>query len=87
MEEGLVEAIQKYGNKNVVEENIGVVSTKNCRSCYLHDGILHDGIHAETKKIHLPKASDVLSFTPTYSKPMNILLEKKKKRRSFLYGV
>ena len=39
----------------------GVVSTKNCRSCCWHDSILHDGMHAETLKIHLPKASEVSS--------------------------
>ena len=49
MEEGLVEAIQNYGkNKIVVEKDIGVVSTKICRSC-----CLHDGMHAETLKIRL----------------------------------
>ena len=48
MEEGLVDAIQNYGNKI-------------CRSCCLHDGIPHDGMHAETLKIHLPKASEVSS--------------------------
>ena len=34
---------------------------KNCRSCCLHDGILNDGMYAETLKIHLPKASEVSS--------------------------
>ena len=39
----------------VVEEDICVVSTKICRSCCLHDGILNDGMYAETLKIHLRK--------------------------------
>ena len=34
VEEGIVEAVRKYGNINVVEEDIGVVSTKICRACY-----------------------------------------------------
>ena len=34
-----------------LESIIGVVSTKFCRSCCLHDGILHDGMHAETLRI------------------------------------
>ena len=46
--------LRKY--KIVVEEDIGVVSTKNCRSC-----CLHDGMHAETLKIHLPKVSEISS--------------------------
>ena len=37
----------------VVEEDICVVFTKICRSCCLHDGILNDGMYAETLKIHL----------------------------------
>ena len=45
----------------VVEEDICVVSTKICRSCCLHDGILNDGVYAETLKIHLSKASEVSS--------------------------
>ena len=43
---------------------------KNCRSCCLHDGILNDGMYAETLKIHLPKASEVSSSLALYSKPM-----------------
>ena len=31
-------------------------SQKNCRSCCLHDGILNDGMYAETQKMHLPKS-------------------------------
>ena len=47
-------------HKTVAEEDdIRVVSTKNCRSCCLHDGILHDGMHAETLKIHLQKVACV----------------------------
>ena len=34
VEEGIVDAVRKYGNINVVEEDIGVVSTKICRICY-----------------------------------------------------
>ena len=37
----------------VVEEDIRVVSTKICRSCCLHDGILNDGMHAETLNIRV----------------------------------
>ena len=33
--EGIVEAVRKYGNINVVEEDVGVVSTRICRACYL----------------------------------------------------
>ena len=31
-----------------------------------YGGILHDGIHAETLKIHLPKASEVSSSLCNY---------------------
>ena len=34
VEEGIIDAVRKYGNINVVEEDIGVVSTKICRTCY-----------------------------------------------------
>ena len=46
VEEGLVE--RKH--KNVVEEDIEVVSTKISRLCNMHDGILHNGMHGENKK-------------------------------------
>ena len=54
-----------------IVEDICVVFTKICRSCCLHDGILNDGMYAETLKIHLPKASGFI-FTYSYSKPMII---------------
>ena len=48
-EEGLVEAISELRKHQiVVEEDICVVSTKICRSRCLHDGILNDGMYAET---------------------------------------
>ena len=33
--EGIAEAVRKYGDINVREEDIGAVSTSICRSCYL----------------------------------------------------
>ena len=33
--EGIAEAVSKYGDINVREEDIGAVSTSICRSCYL----------------------------------------------------
>ena len=48
-------------HKIVVEEDICVVFTKICRSCCLHDGILNDGMYAETLITHLRKASEVSS--------------------------
>lgn len=33
--EGICEAVRKYGNIDVTEEDIGVISTSICRSCYL----------------------------------------------------
>ena len=33
--EGIVEAVRKYRDINVREEDIGAVSTSICRSCYL----------------------------------------------------
>ena len=48
-------------HKIVVEEDIGVVSTKICRSCSLSDGIMHDGIYTETLKIHLALSSPALT--------------------------
>ena len=50
-----------WKHKIVVKEDLGVVSTKKCRSCCLYNGILNDGMHTETLKIHLPKASEVSS--------------------------
>lgn len=32
--EGIVEAVRGYGNINVKEEDIGIASTKICRTCY-----------------------------------------------------
>ena len=33
--EGIAEAVRKYGDINVREEDIGAVSTSICRSCFL----------------------------------------------------
>lgn len=33
--EGIIKAVCKYGNIDVTEEDIGVLSTSICRSCYL----------------------------------------------------
>ena len=62
----------------VVEEDIGVVSTNICRSCCLHDGILHDGMYAKTLKIRYPKASEVSS---SHALTVNFYFS------SFFYGV
>ena len=45
---------------------------KICRSCCLHDGILNDGMYAETLKIHLTESVRGFIFTCSYSKPMII---------------
>ena len=67
MEEGLVE--RKH--KNVVEEDIEVVSTKISR--LLNFPMVFCTMECTLKiKKHLRKASEVLSFTRSYSKPMNI---------------
>ena len=50
---------------------------KNCRSRCLHDGIVHEGMHTETQKIHLPKASEVsspLALTASQSSFLRFLL-------------
>ena len=64
-------------HKIVEEEDIGVVSTKICRSCCLHDGILHDRMQVETLKIHLQKASEVspsLALTASQWSSLQFLL-------------
>ena len=66
-EEALVEAIQNYGKKIVVEKDIAVVSTKLCRSCCLHDGILHYGMDAKTLENTRTQRVRRFIFTRSYS--------------------
>ena len=58
VKEGHVEVIQNYGNI-VVEEDIGVASTKICRSCCLHDGMLAETLtHVFWENgVHYPRVS------------------------------
>ena len=44
----------------------------------LHDGILHDGMHPETLKIHFPKASEVSSQFQAFLQQANERSPKKK---------